>query len=231
MAALIQNLKGSKYAIFTGEDRRSPGYDVLDRVIGLRLVVLRIRDGLSALASYPDHGSKVETTFRMGLKWGLAYFSGDGNKMSVASMHFDGYEQYQRRIDLERIRGRIGELPSGVAFTANLTLDDRSSNHRRSECQNYDDCQLLQLTDVLVGGFRTALGHPTSEIHDQLCGPLKRLAADGRLGQARMRNSRWNRGYTIREAYIENGRWQFGNVGLDLPKAQTHLFAREKNSD
>jgi hypothetical protein len=229
MAALIQNLKGSQYAIFTGEDRRSPGYDVLEKVIGLRLVVLRVRDGLAALGKYPDHASKVETTFRMGLKWGLRYFSGDGIKLKVGSLHFDGYEQYGRRIDLERIRGRIGELPPGVSFPAYVTLDDRSSNHARSECQDYEDCQLLQLADVLVGGFRTALGHPTSEIHDQLFGPLRKLTSDARLGPARMRNSRWNRGYSIREAYIENGQWKFADVAPDPINTQANLFAKESS--
>jgi hypothetical protein len=224
VAALIQNLKGERYAIFTGEDGRSPGYDVLDRVIGARLIVLRIRDGLYSLHSYPDHASKVETTFRIGLKYGLKYFSGDGASLQVGSLHFDGYEHYGRRIDLVRIRERIGELPLGVSFPAEAIVDDRSSNHTRSECQSYDDCQLLQLTDVLVGGFRTALGHATREAQSDLCAPLGKLAGDWRRGPSRMRNSRWSRGYCIREGFIQNGRWHFADICPERLDTQHRLF-------
>jgi hypothetical protein len=227
MAGLIQNLKGGQYAMFTGEDSQRPGYDVIDRIIGLRLIILRIRDGLSALNSYPDHAAKVETTFRMGLRWGLKRFSSNGHELRLCSLHFDGYQHYGRRLDLARIRERIGELPRGVSFPNDLTLDDRSSDHRRTECQEYDDCQLLQLVDVLVGGFRTALGHATSEVHYQLCGPLAKLASDLRLGPARMRHSRWNNGFGIREAYIESNRWQFADIVPKPINTQTKLFAAE----
>ena len=224
IAALIQNLKGTQYALFTGEDRRIPGYQVLDRVIGLKLVILRIRGGLGTLSLYPDHASKVETTFRIGLKWGLRYFSTAQAKSKVVSLHFDGHEQYGRRIDLDRIRTRIGYLPPEASFAASVKLDDRTSNHTRDGCQEYGDCQLLQLTDLLVGGFRTALGHATSRIHEQLCRPLKTLANDATLGQARMRNSRWNRGYTLREAFIEGDRWQFADIVPALTGDQHELF-------
>jgi len=47
IAALIQNVKGQSYPIFTGDDAQTPGYELLHRVIGIRLVIFRIRDGFS----------------------------------------------------------------------------------------------------------------------------------------------------------------------------------------
>lgn len=222
VAALIQNLKGGRYGIFTGEDKRLTGYGTLDKVIGIRLGIFRIREGLSSLGTHPDYGSKVETTFRMGLKGCLKQFS--GAPWRICSLHFDNHEQYGRRIDLARIRNRIGDLPPEIEFSSDVSIDDRSSDHARSECQNYEDCQLLQLTDLLVGGFRSALGHATRDDHARLCAPLEKLASDWRLGPARMRNSRWNKGYCLSEAYLEGGQWRFDLIRPVLQRGQPDLF-------
>ena len=227
IAALIHNLKGERFGVFTGDDGRFPGYGFLDRIIGARLVILRVRDGLSSLRHYPDHASKVETTFRMGLKFGLKCFLQDGLNYKVASLHFDGHEQYGRRIDLRRIRERMGTLPSTISFPVDTAVDDRSSNHSRPECQSYDDCQLLQLSDVLVGGFRTALGHPTRVEHIPLCAPLEKLAADFRRGNARMKNSRWYRGYSVRECYLDGGTWKFTDIFPARRDSQRVLFPKQ----
>jgi hypothetical protein len=225
IAALIQNLKGQRFPIFTGDDKRIPGYDLLDKVIGARFIILRIRDGLQSLASYPNHASKVETTFGIGIKYGLKYFAGDGINSRVCSLHFDGYEHYRRRIDLGRIRRRMEDLPMGIHFPADTIVDDRSSDHSRLGCQDYDDCQLLQLADVLVSGFRTALGPPSGDAQATICAPLSKLAADWRLGAARMKNSRWSRGYCIREAFLQDGHWQYSNITPEYKDNQTSLFA------
>jgi hypothetical protein len=224
IASLIQNLKGERYPIFTGEDARSPGYDLLERVIGVRFVVLRVRDGHTPLTGYPDHASKVETTFRMAFKGGLALFSGPGDELSIHSLHFDGHEHYRRRLGRQRIIGRLGTLPARVSLQDELELDDRTSDHRKPACQNYDDCQLLQLADILVGGFRTVLGSATSQVHYEVCKPLLQLAQRWSQGLRRMRNSKWFNGFCISEAYIENDEWQFTKIDPLPPPDHPRLF-------
>ena len=94
-------------------------------------------------------------------------------------------------------------------------IEDRNSKHENSNSQDYDDCQLLQLTDLLVGCFRTALGNSTRDIHRELSLPVKQLVQRYREGYARMRNSRWHNAFTLSQCFIEEGQWKFES--LDFP--------------
>src|SRR5262245_29867068 len=79
-------------------------------------------------------------------------------------------------------------------------------------CQDYDDCQLLQLIDILVGGFRTVLGSSTNDVHREVCKPSLELAERWLQGSRRMRNSKWSNGFCISEAFIENCEWRFTSI-------------------
>ncbi len=227
IAALIQDLKGQRYPIFTGQYKRTPGYGLLENVIGARFILFRVRDGLGSLNAYPDDAAKVETTFRMALRYGLAIFSGQGDQLCIRSLHFDGHQHYGRSVDRERILGRLGVPPTGIVLHENLSLDDRSSDHRLSTAQQYEDCQLLQLTDIFVGGFRTVLGEATNAIQRSMCSPLLELSRRWDKGPARMRNSKWSRGFCIREGFIQDGGWRFDAIQCPADKEQSNLFARE----
>jgi hypothetical protein len=212
VAALIQNLKGGRYPFYTGEETRTPQLDLLDQVIGAKFVLFRVRDDHRSLESYPDYGAKVETTFRMGLKGGLHLFADQSQELSVRSFHFDGHLHYGRRIDAGRIIDRLGTLHNGVHVAQNAPIDDRSSDHTKNGSQSCDDCQFLQLTDLLVGGFRTVLGCQSNAAQGEASFPLGKLASRWHEGPARMRNSRWHRGFCISECYLEDGEWKFTNL-------------------
>jgi len=221
---LIQNLKGERYPIFTGDDARSPGYALLERVIGIRLVLFRVRDAHADLYGYQDHAARIETTFRMALKGGLSLFSRSGEKIVVHSLHFDGHEHYQRHVDRARILNLMGSLPPSVTLPKTIVVDDRTSDHREEKCQEYDDCQLLQLVDLLVGGFRTVLAKATTEVHHEVCRPLVELSKRWLAGPARMQNSRWCNAFIIRQAYLSEGQWKFSDITLESDTRQPRLF-------
>jgi hypothetical protein len=224
IAALIQNLKGQRYPILTGQDKQTPGFDLLEKVIGARFILFRVRDGLSSLGNYMDYGAKVETTYRMAFKGGLAMFANQGDKLCIRALHFDGHAHYGRGVDLKRILGRIGAPPSGVVLHQDLALDDRSSDHRLPGSQAYDDCQLLQLSDILVGGFRTVLGETTNDAQRQVCNPLLQLSDRWNQGAARMRHSKWCKGFCISEGFIRNGKWEFDIIQRPASNKQPGLF-------
>jgi hypothetical protein len=221
---LIQNLKGQRYPIFTADDRQSLGYDLLEKAIGARFVLFRVRDGHSPLHGYPDHAAKVETTFRMAFKGGLKIFADESREICIRSLHFDGHEHYGRRVDAQRILGRLGTPPVGVYLPDDIEVDDRTSDHRAIDCQNHGDCQLLQLTDVFVGGFRTVLGEAMSESQREVSAPLLDLSKKWRQGARRMANSRWFKGFCISEAFVEDGQWQFGSIEPNFEDKQSRLF-------
>jgi hypothetical protein len=213
VAALIQNSKNKPLHYQTGGRKERFEFARLPNVIAARFVLFWLPDGLSCLADSLDFGAKVETTFRIALKGGLTLFARSGQALSVESLHFDGNKHYQRRVDLSRIVGRIGTLPSGVVISPTVWLDDRTSDHRVAEAQPYDDCQLLQLADILVSGFRTTIGTATSEIHRQVCGPLRELADKWNDGYPRMRHSRWFNGFSLSAGTIKDGAWIFPRIG------------------
>jgi hypothetical protein len=130
----------------------------------------------------------------------------------LKSFHFDGYKHYGRRVDAARIIDRLGTLREGVSVATGYTIEDESGNHDRLDSQAYDDCQLLQLTDILVGGFRTVLGQSTHDAQWHVSIPLLRLAEKWNDGYARMKQSRWFGGFCISECWLENGQWMFTDI-------------------
>jgi len=223
VAALIQNLKGTRYPFYTGMDARNPGFDLLEAVIGAKFILFKVRDDHRDMEGYRDYGAKVETTFRMGLKGGLHLFADETSLVSVRSFHFDGHEHYRRRIDATRIIERLGTLRQQVHVSQDAPIDDRSSDHTKGDCQEYDDCQILQLTDLLVGGFRTVLGYRSNEAQGEVSKPLCELADRWHDGYARMKNSRWFKGFCISECYLENGEWNFTDIHTKVPDTQLTL--------
>ena len=220
VAALMQNRKGKPYPFYTGKDGRNTDFSILTGTIGARFILSRVRDGHQQLTGYPDHAAKVETTFRMGLKGGLHLFASDSSKLTVTSFHFDGHEHHQRRLDAARIIDRLGSLRAHVTIADDAPIFDDSGDHTRSASQPYDDCQLLQLTDLLVSGFRTVLGQQTHEAQAHVAFPLRQLARKWHEGYARMKNSRWFGGFCISECYVDNDQWQFSDLRPDVPDTQ-----------
>lgn len=224
VAALIQNLKGTRYPFYTGQDAANPGFDLFDSVIGAKFILFKVRDGHRVLTGFRDYGAKVETTFWMGLKGGLHLFADESRTLTVASFHFDGHEHYGRHVDGDRIVERLGSLRDGVEVPHFASIHDGTGDHTRPGCQTYDDCQFLQLTDLLVGGFRTVLGHQSNHAQGAVAAPLSELAERWHQGYARMRNSKWFKGFCISECYLQNSEWKFTNLRPSPAENHPRLF-------
>ena len=215
VAALIQDLKGKPYPLYLGRCvKGKKEYALFEQPIKAKFILFRERDNFRNMTGHKDYGSKVETTFRMGLKGGLHRLGSPQNPIRIEALHFDGHEHYQRHLDQDRILGRLYGLRDYCGLNAGFeVIDDRTSNHTKTQSQAYEDCQLLQLTDVLVGSFRTVLGSPTREIHRDFAHPVKILVDKYQQGAARMKRSRWKDGFCISQCYLEDGVWQFEAIG------------------
>jgi hypothetical protein len=197
-------------------------YEFTDTYIGAKFVLFRDVDGHSSMNGHVDHGSKVETTMRMGLKGGLHLLGQVDHPVNVIRLHFDGWEHHQRHISAERIVGRMHGLRPYC--TVAEEIDDRPSNHERAGCQNYGDCQLLQLTDVLIGAFRSAYGVCTNEHQVRFATIVKPIVERHRQGPARMRNSRWRGGFAMSQCQLVDGNWSFGEIEGTQIGNQAELF-------
>jgi len=228
IAALVQNFKGSKYPIYLG--KRTKGdkdYEFFEDMVGAKFILFRERDNLKEMSDILDYGGKVETTMRMGLKGGIHFLGDENNPININRIHFDGHEHYQRNVDPERLIERFTDMRSycSISNSENI-IDDRSSKHDQDNSQDYDDCQLLQLTDVMVGSFRYLLTPESNEVYHELTMPAKKIVERYLKGKARMQNSRWNNSISISECYLENGNWQFETLDFQLQEAdnQQELF-------
>ena len=214
-AALRSQTKDLPYQIFLGN--REMGKRVyVSRSIecsGAKFILFCERDQHQQMQGHPDYASKVETTFRMGLKGGLHYLGSDEEPIHVEKMHFDGHEHLRRHLDASRIVGRLDGLRAYCSISASDKLiDDRSSDHRRVDSQGYGDCQLLQLTDLLIGSSRTVLGQCTRAIHRDIARPVRAILQKYRQGSARMQNSRWRDSLCVSRCFLSSGRWCFETI-------------------
>ena len=209
--SLMSLHKGPPPGVFLGRRvRRRKQYTQFRDIVGCKLIVFREVDNHAKMSDCLDYAGRVETTFRIGLKGGLHYLGSEEHPIHIERMHFDGYKHYHRHVDCDRIVNRLKGLRQYCSITDRPDLiDDRTSDHTRAGCQEYGDCQLLQLTDLLVGSFRTVLMGPTREVHTQLARPVKQIIDRYRRGYARMQNSRWRDSFCMSQCYLESGQWRF----------------------
>src|SRR5699024_9079875 len=130
-----------------------------------------------------------------------------------------------RNVDPKRLIDRMSNLRDycSISDSDNL-IDDRSSKHYKDESQDYEDCQLLQLTDVMIGSFRYILTSDKNEVYQKLTKPAKRIIDRYVKGYARMRNSRWFNSLCISESYLEYDRWNFNTLDFSQTDNQNSLF-------
>ena len=206
----LRSISKGKESIWLGKrEKGGKIYEALD-LTGMKFILFRERDSHDKLANYRDYGAKMETTFRFGLKGGLHFLGSDEEPIEIEKIHFDGHEHIQRHLDKSRIIDRLGGLREYCSISPRDDLiDDRSSNHNKSESQEYDDCQFLQLTDLLIGTFRTVFGHRTRQIHSELAKPIRLLAEVYERHPAGKKHSRWHNSFALSQCYLEDELWKF----------------------
>jgi len=225
VAALVSASKGLPVPISLAKRIRGKlQYRFFRELMGTKFIVFREKDNLSKMSDFLDYGGKVETTFRMGLKGGLHFLGSEVVPICVEKMHFDGHEHHNRHIDSKRIVNRLyGLRPYCSISDRDDLIDDRSSDHTRSTSQDYEDCQLLQLTDLLIGCFRSILDCPTRPIHKKLAYSVESIIQRYFEGYARMQNSRWRNSFCISQCYLDSGDWNFETIEYQREDAQQQL--------
>jgi len=213
VAGLRSSIKGKSERAFLGKhEKGKPVYEKIN-LHGMKFILFRERDAHKHLSGFVDHASKIETTFRFGIKGGLHFLGSDENPIHITRIHFDGHQHHQRHLDKDRIIEKLVGLRKYCSIAKRQDLiDGQHSNHKRPHSQEHDDCQFLQLTDILIGCFRTSLGYQTRVIHSELARPVKMLLDKYHEGYARMKKSRWPNSFVISQCHLENGRWVFEGI-------------------
>ena len=221
VAGLRSSAKGKLEPAFLGKQEKGRLLYEKIGLYGMKFILFRERDSHKQLTGFSDHASKIETTFRFGIKGGLHFLGSDENPIHITRIHFDGHQHHQRHIDQDRIIARLGSLRKYCTISKRQNLiDDQQSDHKKPKSQEYEDCQFLQLTDILIGCFRTSLGYKTRAIHTEFARPIKNLVDKYHEGYPRMKKSRWANSFVISQCYLENGRWVFEGIQRNQNEAK-----------
>ena len=198
------------------------GYLCLEKGIGelleylnIKIVILKVRDNHTDMFNVMSELEKIETTMRIGLKGGLNYlFSNE--EIKIKNFYVDGDEQYHglygRSLDEIRIIKRLqGELKNNVKVDNDCDIVPIAKNNYDS---NHHDRIFIQIADVVLGAFRYLHQNKkgTSQIKEWITEPCVSLIDKDLENPARMKESRFYKGFSLSEAYIENNEWIFQQI-------------------
>jgi len=219
VGAMRTKIGDEVYPVHYGErERNKLKYSPFRECLGLKFILFRSVDDHQRMALLATYAQRVETTFRVGLKGGMHYLGTNQDPIDVVSMHFDGHEHYGRHIDYARIVGRLTGLRRYCGVPEDKRdIHDHPSDHRKCSSEEYADCQLLQLTDLMIGAFRTRLGHHTSSRHETF-GHIAGLPLEAyQRGYTGYMNSRWASSLWMSQCQVVNGEWEY--TTLDCERA------------
>jgi hypothetical protein len=211
------------------QTRSNTEYRILPGLIKCKFVLFREKDTHKNMYAGMDQLKRIETTFRMGIKGGVHKLFNESEPIQIGNVFIDGDEQYWgvfgRPLDVSRTLQRFAsEARSYVSFVDGPRLIPQHSDHKRTEQdQNVDDSHLLQLCDVLIGGFRfhacqSDRKHPRFHISVH----CKDLLEHEQTNTPRMAQSRYRNGFSLQQAWIEDDEWNFASLDVAPPKEKGH---------
>jgi hypothetical protein len=197
--------------IYLGHKNRLPIYDRRHNKIGVHLAVLHLPQNHKDMYDDMPFVKRIETTFRMGLKGGAHFFF--QKDITIGNIYIDYHKnvlikKFSSKNILERFKNESNE---NIFFTKDSQIIPFSKDNYK---QGYIISDFMQLADVAVSGMRTIkmqlIDFP-ARIY--ACRPFQSLLEKKSIYK-RMENSRYFHGFTLSDAWIENGEWQFDNMKL-----------------
>ncbi len=220
---------------FNPHKRTPPEYRSLDSLLKCRFILFRENDNHQKMFATISHLQRIETTFRIAIKGGVHKLFSATDPIQIGNVFIDGDEHYVgtygRRLSVNRtLRRMAAESREYVSFISDPSLIAQRSDHNKIEIeQSAEDSHLLQLCDVLIGGFRfhSCIGDPSHPRYAMSL-PCQELLEHEQNNGARMGNSRYRNGFSIQQAWLENEEWNFTpleRARRESPEQQS-LFSR-----
>ena len=218
-----QKLNKIKPFVYLGRNPRKikPVYKELRNLIKCKFAIFKEKDRHKKMFFKDDNLRNIEITFRMALKGALHKLFSNENSVTVGNIFIDGDEhyigEYGRNLNMEEILERLQlEKREYVDFLENSKIIPQKSDHRKLKNKQFiEDSYLLQLCDILIGGFRFHSFCPKTNITkyriSELC---KNLLKHDQNNFARMKESRYFNGFILNEAWIEDEEWKFCQLNI-----------------
>jgi hypothetical protein len=128
----------------------------VQEVCDVKFVLLKERDAHGTMNAYPDHASKIETTFRFALKGGCHFLFAEDRPITVKKIFFDGHEHYGRSIDKARVlRNLNAEFRPFCTIAPDFEIDERQLRDRDD-----DSFIMMNFIDNIVSAWRCLILAP-----------------------------------------------------------------------
>jgi hypothetical protein len=222
----IQQQKINAY-LYLGHKNNRPAYELRkgngDK-IGARLIVFREKMGHQDMYDSMNSTKKIETTFRMGLKGGIHFLFFD-EEIEIGNIYIDSpkktfEENFDSRNMLDRFKMESNE---NIFFRENSEI---IPVYKKNYKETDPISEFMQLADITVGGIRTQkLKMKDFPARYKATHPLKDLLEKETENPARMKKSRYDKGFGLNEAWIENEKWQFEKMHINVEQNNQQKFS------
>ena len=183
------------------DNRRKPLYQKFSKMPCCKVNMFYLPNGHRDLNLCKDETSRIETTFRMGLKGGAHYLFSRDNPCEISNVWIDREKHYQRPLEKEKLFSRLqNETRDYIVLSDDCRIEGEDVPEKER--------LILDAVDILLGSFRHAHVHGTSTDSNAKVQKYKltRVTHDllTRLekGHARMKNSRFYTGYSLSQAEL-----------------------------
>jgi hypothetical protein len=189
--------------------KSSAEYYRLTTLIKCKFVLFRENDRHRNMYEGMKQIRRIETTFRMAIKGGVHSLFSEPEPIQIGNVCVEGEEQ---PLSIDHTLQRFArEKRSYVSFVDCPMLISQKSNHNDLKPeQDPSHSHLLQLCDILIGGFRfhACWGH-RAHPRFQMSHHCRVLLDHEQENSARMAQSRYFKGFSLQQAWIENDEWNF----------------------
>ena len=173
--------------------------------------------------SKSENQKMIEATFRMGLKGALHFLFKDEHPI-IDNIYVDYSEEcFNNNFDSQNMWERLKEeLRDNISYTQDSAIRFIS---KEDYTLDNAESQLMQFVDVIIGSIRTCVLQQTNfEARYKATEAIRTLLLKDYNNKARMKNSRYYKGYTLSEAELENNEWIFKPIKIEFDKQQMDFF-------
>jgi len=214
--------------LYLGHNKNKPIYEFkkanADK-IGARLVIFREIMGHQDMYQRMSGSSKIETTFRMGVKGGTHFFF-PAKEVRIGNIYIDSSKKsFEENFDSQNMLNRFkNESNENIFFIANSKIAPIDKKDYKA---GDSISEFMQLADIAIGGIRTQkLTMTNFPARYKATYPLKEKMKKETENYARMTESRYCKGFALSDAWIENEKWNFEDMHVNVNQNnQQKLFS------
>jgi hypothetical protein len=160
-----------------------------------------------------NRGALISRTLKSALKGAIHYLFDETNDIGINRIFFEGEDpagvadaeiMYQLK---NQKRDYIKKLPENFIFQT-------SDHNKLDEARHINDSYILQLCDLLIGATRFSVISNVKESSSRYKAslPVRKILEYSNKPYARMKESRFYRGFSLAQAEKRGGEWVFNNL-------------------